>query len=199
MQGQAGALYATPHTQAGVIATKETCSSWPGMATAWLWGGRSLDLEEWQLPLGRQEIQQGSELPVAASVQALLSSGSAPCPCQKHLRCPQWSCRACSTSCGSSMSGWAYSVPACALLQQPRYKNNVSVSFQCRAHTACLFVSILAAGIGYCTAEALWLPQNYVGNAPTCHQNSHVPSSRGVGAAKVLRKDCFVNMTCMSP
>ena len=168
MQGQAGALYATPHTQAGVIATKETCSSWPGMVTAWLWGGRSLDLEEWQLPLGRQEIQQGSELPVAASVQALLSSGSAPCPCQKHLRCPQWSCRACSTSCGSSMSGWAYSVPACALLQQPRYKNNVSVSFQCRAHTACLFVSILAAGIGYCTAEALWLPQNYVGNAPNC-------------------------------
>ena len=119
MQGQAGALYATPHTQAGVIATKETCSSWPGMATAWLWGGRSLDLEEWQLPLGRQEIQQGPELPVAASVQALLSSGSAPCPCQKHLRCPQWSCRACSTSCWSSMSGWAYSVPACALLQQP--------------------------------------------------------------------------------
>ena len=166
MQGQAGALYATPHTQAGVIATKETCSSWPGMATAWLWGGRSLDLEEWQLPLGRQEIQQGPELPVAASVQALLSSGSAPCPCQKHLRCPQWSCRACSTSCWSSMSGWAYSVPACALLQQPRYKNNVSVSFQCRAHTACLFVSILAAGIGYCTAEALWLPQNYVGHPP---------------------------------
>ena len=143
------------------------------MATAWLWGGRSLDLEEWQLPLGRQEIQQGSELPVAASVQALLSSGSAPCPCQKHLRCPQWSCRACSTSCWSSMSGWAYSVPACALLQQPRYKNNVSVSFQCRAHTACLFVSILAAGIGYCTAEALWLPQNYVGNAP------RLPSPRG--------------------
>ena len=73
------------------------------------------------------------------------------------------------------MSGWAYSVPACALLQQPRYKNNVSVSFQCRAHTACLFVSILAAGIGYCTAEALWLPQNYVGNAP------RLPSPRGTG------------------
>ena len=32
-----------------------------------------------------------------------------------------------------------------SLLQQPRYKNNVSVSFHCRARTACLFVKIIAS------------------------------------------------------
>ena len=104
---------------------------------------------------------------MAASVRALLSSGRGICPFQKHPRCPQWSCRACSNSRWSSTSGWAYPLPACALLQQPRYKNNVSVSFQCRAHTACLFVSILAAGIGYCTATALWLPQTRCVEPPT--------------------------------